>query len=191
MIAEILEYNRCFVTEKRYEPYCTDKYPSKKLAIVTCMDTRLTTLLPAALGLKNGDAKIIKNAGGTITHPFGSAVRSLLIAVYELKVEEIMVIGHTDCGVRHMDSARMLAHMEQRGIDKEKLLLAKDFGIDLDRWLSGFSDVAESVRSSVGLLRHHPLMPQDIKIYGFVMDSVTGELTPVADGVCAQERGTQ
>ena len=59
MIEEILSYNRKFVEEKGYEPYLTSKYPNKKLAILTCMDTRLTELLPAALGIKNGDAKII------------------------------------------------------------------------------------------------------------------------------------
>lgn len=64
---------------------------------MTCMDTRLVELLPAALGLKNGDVKIIKNAGAVISNPFGSAVLSLLIAIFELGVEEIMVIGHTDC----------------------------------------------------------------------------------------------
>lgn len=64
---------------------------------MTCMDTRLVELLPAALGLKNGDVKIIKNAGAVISNPFGSAVRSLLIAIFELGVKEIMVIGHTDC----------------------------------------------------------------------------------------------
>ena len=96
MIDEILAYNRAFVTNKGYKPYTTSKYPDRKLAIVTCMDTRLIELLPAALGIKNGDAKIIKNAGGVIVHPFGSAVRSLLIAIYELNVEEIMIIGHTD-----------------------------------------------------------------------------------------------
>ena len=82
MIDEILAYNRAFVTNKGYKPYTTSKYPDRKLAIVTCMDTRLIELLPAALGIKNGDAKIIKNAGGVIVHPFGSAVRSLLIAIY-------------------------------------------------------------------------------------------------------------
>ena len=66
MIKEILEYNRQFVERKSYEQFATDKYPNKRLAIVTCMDTRLIQLLPAALGLKNGDFKIIKNAGGTI-----------------------------------------------------------------------------------------------------------------------------
>ena len=102
MIEEILAYNRKFVEEGGYEPYQTSKYPEKKLAVLTCMDTRLTALLPAALGLKNGDAKIIKNAGGVITHPYGSVVRSLLVAILELGVEEIMVIGHTDCGVQEI-----------------------------------------------------------------------------------------
>ena len=66
MIQEILEYNQTFVEKKGYKPYITSKYPDKKLAILTCMDARLTALLPAALGIKNGDAKIIKNAGGEI-----------------------------------------------------------------------------------------------------------------------------
>lgn len=87
-------------------PHLSSKFPNKKLAVVTCMDTRLIELLPAALGIKNGDAKIIKNADGVITHPFGSVVRSLLIAVYELGVTEILVIGHTDCGVREGNPVR-------------------------------------------------------------------------------------
>lgn len=105
MIKEILEYNRRFVAERGYERFRTDKYPNKRIAIVTCMDTRLVELLPAALGFRNGDVKIIKNAGGTITNPFDSTMRSLMVAVYELGVEEIMVIGHTECGVQGMDSA--------------------------------------------------------------------------------------
>ena len=64
MIDEILEFNREFVERGDYKKYVADKYPNKKLAVLSCMDTRLTELLPAALGLKNGDAKIIKNAGG-------------------------------------------------------------------------------------------------------------------------------
>lgn len=81
MLEDILEYNKAFVAGKKYEKYITNKYPDKKIAIVSCMDTRLTELLPAALGLKNGDVKIIKNAGGVISHPFGSGVRSLLIEI--------------------------------------------------------------------------------------------------------------
>ena len=74
MIDEILKYNKEFVEEKKYEQYKTSKYPDKKIAIITCMDTRLTELLPAALGIRNGDVKIIKNAGGVVSHAFGSEI---------------------------------------------------------------------------------------------------------------------
>ncbi|MDE5813086.1 MAG: carbonic anhydrase, partial [Muribaculaceae bacterium] len=67
MIQELKEFNRKFVEEKGYERFATSKYPDKKIAIVTCMDTRLVELLPAALGIRNGDVKIIKNAGAPIT----------------------------------------------------------------------------------------------------------------------------
>lgn len=179
MIEDILAFNEQFVNKASYEPFRTSKYPDKKLAIVTCMDTRLIEMLPAALGLKNGDAKIIKNAGGVITHPFGSVVRSLLIAVYDLHVKEILVIGHTDCGVQHMDSEALLKEMVQRGIPHEHIALAKDFGINLTAWLQGFDEVETSVSNSVALLKRHPLMPKDIAIYGFVMDSITGKMTPI------------
>lgn len=179
MIDEILQHNQAFVGERGYETFLTSKYPNKKLAVVTCMDTRLVELLPAALGIKNGDAKIIKNAGGTIAHPFGSVMRSLLIAVYELGVQEILVIGHTDCGVQHMDAEKMLCCMTDRGIPQERIALAKDFGIALEDWLRGFDDVYESVQNSCRLLTRHPLMPKDVAIYGYVMDSETGKLSAV------------
>ena len=121
MMEELLPYNKTFVAEKQYEQYATSKYPDKKIAIVSCMDTRLTELLPAALGLKNGDVKIIKNAGATLTQPFGSVVRSLLIAIYELGVEEILIIGHTDCGVQHMDSQALIEKIKEQGIDQHTL----------------------------------------------------------------------
>ena len=69
MIDQIIAFNKTFVEQKGYEKYLTSKYPDKKLAVLSCMDTRLTELLPAALGLKNGDAKIIKNAGGLVIQP--------------------------------------------------------------------------------------------------------------------------
>ncbi|MDD3185219.1 MAG: carbonic anhydrase [Anaerostipes sp.] len=178
MIDEILEYNRVFVKNKLYEQYKTSKYPDKKIAILTCMDTRLTELLPAALGLKNGDVKIIKNAGGVVSHMFGSVVRSLLVAVYELGVEEILVVGHTDCGVQCINSEQMIEEMKQHGIDEDKINLIRHCGVDFDSWLSGFDCVEESVKESVDTLIHHPLIPKDIKISGYVMDSITGELIP-------------
>lgn len=177
MINEIIRYNRQFVEERGYERFLTDKYPNKRIAIVTCMDTRLVELLPAALGLRNGDVKIIKNAGATITNPFDSTMRSLLVAVYELGVNEIMVIGHTGCGVQGMDSAEMLQTMKERGIPESNISLMKHCGIDLDSWLHGFDDTNEAVNETVDLIRNHPLMAKDIVVRGYVMDSTTGALT--------------
>lgn len=177
MVDEMIAYNKGFVESKEYEKYKTSsKYPDKKVAIVTCMDTRLIELLPAALGIKNGDVKIIKNAGGEINHPFGSAMRSLLIAVYELGVEEILVIGHTDCGVQSMNSDKMIQMMKDRGVSEKVLHMMDYCGVDFKTWLGGFETVESSVQQSVELIRKHPLIPKDIKVFGFVMDSVTGEL---------------
>ena len=143
------------------------------------MDTRLVELLPAALGLRNGDVKIIKNAGGTITNPFDSTMRSLLVAVYELGVNEIMVIGHTGCGVQGMNAAEMLHLMRERGVSEEHISLMRHCGIDLDSWLHGFEDTDAAVAVTMDLIRHHPLMAQDVKVGGYIMDSLTGELRVV------------
>lgn len=176
MIEEILKYNRQFVEREGYKEFETSKYPDKKIAIVTCMDTRLTHLLPAALGIKNGDVKMIKNAGGTITNPFDSTVRSLLVAVYELGVNEIMVIGHTGCGVQGMNADEMMHLMRERGIDEEKISLMRHCGIDLDSWLRGFEDTEAAVLETVDLIANHPLVPKDVRVAGYIIDSNTGEL---------------
>lgn len=178
-LAEMLEYNKRFVAERQYEKYATSKYPDRKIAIVTCMDTRLVQLLPAALGIKNGDVKIIKNAGGTITNPFDSTVRSLLVAIYELGVNEVMIIGHTTCGVQGMDGAEMLDLMRKRGIDEEHISLMKHCGIDLESWLHGFDKTEDAVLETVDLVKNHPLVPKDVIVKGYIMDSETGELTPI------------
>lgn len=176
MIEQMLEFNEEFVKNKEYEKYVTSKFPDKKIAIVTCMDTRLVTLLPAALGIKNGDVKIIKNAGATITNPFDSTVRSLLVAIYELGVNEIMIIGHTSCGVQGMDSQEMLHLMRERGIDEEHISLMKHCGIDLDSWLHGFDDTEDAILETVDLVKNHPLVPKDVVVKGYIMDSLTGKL---------------
>lgn len=169
MLSEILNFNREFVARKDYLPYQTTKYPDRKLAILTCMDTRLTHLLPAALGLRNGEVKMIKNAGGV--------VRSLLVAVLELGVEEILVIGHTDCGVCGMRPEVIRQHLLARGIAPEILSEIDEAGeVDLDAWFTGFSGEEQAVRDSVAMLRAHPLMPRDVAIHGLIIDSSTGAL---------------
>ncbi len=180
MIQEIQEFNKRFVENREYERFATSKYPDKKIAIVTCMDTRLIELLPAALGFRNGDVKIIKNAGATITSPFDSTMRSLLIAVYELGVNEIMVIGHTECGVQGMDANEMLGLMKERGVSEEHINLMQHCGINLKEWLHGFEDTDAAISETVDLIKNHPLIPPcGVNVQGFIMDSYTGSLRPL------------
>ena len=176
MIEKMLKHNKKFVEDGGYQTFRTSKYPDKKLAILTCMDTRLVQLLPAALGIRNGDVKIIKNAGGMITHPFDSAVRSLLIAIVELGVEEVMVIGHTDCGVSHINSKSMIEHLLKRGVSQDHIDMMRYCGVNFEKWLRGFDDVETSVEETVDFLINHPLMPKDVVIKGYVINVDTGEL---------------
>jgi len=199
MIDLIIDYNKAFVESKGYEKYLTDKYPDKggihdidnivggyQLAVLeswcsplSCMDTRLTELLPAALGLKNGDAKIIKNAGGLVISAFDSAMRSLIVAIYELGVEEIMVVAHSHCGACHMSFDHFHHEMIARGVTDETLDTIQKCGIDLHHWLEGFKDTPESVRKTVETIKTHPLVPKDIIVRGFIIDSETGELEEI------------
>ena len=179
MINQILQFNREFVASKGYEQYVTDKYPDKKLAVLRCMETRLTQLLPAALGLKNGDAKIIKNAGGLVISAFDSAMRSLIVAIYELHVREIMVVAHSHCGACHMSYAHFHDEMLARGVTDHTLDTIRKCGIDLNAWLEGFKDTPESVRKTVATIQTHPLVPKDIIVRGFIIDSETGELEEI------------
>ncbi len=176
-IDHILAFNRRFVASKGYERHLTNKYPDKKLAILSCMDTRLSVLLPEALGLKNGDAKIIKNAGAVVISPWDSAMRSLIVAVYELGVNEIMVVAHTTCGACHMSYSEFKPHMLERGISEETLKEWESQGVT--EWLEGFHDTEASVRKTVATIVNHPLLPKDIVVRGFIIDSQTGALTEI------------
>lgn len=178
----ILEFNKGFVKNKKYEPYVTSKNPNKKIVILSCMDTRLTNLLPKALNLKNGDAKIIKNAGAVITHPFGSITRSILIAIYEFNVEEVLVIGHHGCGMCNLDTSKTIQKVIDRGISKDVIDTLYHSGIDIDKWLKGFDSVEDSIRDSVDLIINHPLTPKNIIVHGLVMCPETGKLDLVVNG---------
>ena len=179
MIEQILEFNESFVKNKSYEEFISGKFPNKKTAILTCMDTRLTELLPAALGFKNGDVKMIKNAGALISSPFGSVMRSLIIAIYNLDVEEILVIGHHDCGMQSLDSDSVFEKMRDRGIPEEKIALMRYCRKDLDSWLTGFSNIEDSIKSTIDTIKSHPLVPQNISVYGLIMDPTTGKVEAV------------
>lgn len=180
-LQDLIEFNKKFVAEKRYESFKTDKFPTKKLAILTCMDARLSELLPRALNLRNGDAKIIKNAGAILTQPFGSAMRSILVAIYEMGARDVLVIGHHGCGMTNLDTHSLVQKFKEQGIPELAISTLENSGIRMERFLQGFSDPKEGVLHSVRMIRKHPLVPRHVPVHGFLMDPETGELETVVE----------
>lgn len=182
IIDEILVHNEKFVTDKRFEEFETSKFPEKKLVILSCMDTRLVELLPQAMNIRNGDVKIVKSAGAIVAHPFGSIMRSILVAVYELNADEICVVGHHDCGMSSLNADVFLAKARARGITQELIDTLEYSGIDLHQWLKGFEKVEDSVTDSVNTIKNHPLLEKGIPVHGLVIDPATGKLDVVING---------
>lgn len=182
LLDEILAYNNNFVENKEYQPYETDKLPDKKVVILSCMDTRLVELLPKSINISNGDAKVVKSAGALVGDPYGSVMRSILVAVYELQADEVIVIGHYDCGMTGLNAENTVEKMKERGVPEETFKTLQYSGVNLDEFLHGFEDVEESVKDSVTSIHYHPLMPTDVPVHGLVIDPKTGKLTPVVNG---------
>lgn len=182
ILDEVLAYNEQFVKDKEYEEFATSKLPNKRMVILSCMDTRLMELLPHALNVKNGDVKLIKNAGAVINHPFGSVMRSILVAVYQLQADEVLVIGHHDCGMGGLKADDMIPNMKKRGVTQKTLDTLEYSGINVQSWLKGFSNVEDSVAHSVDVIKNHPLLPENTPVHGLVINPETGKLDLVVNG---------
>lgn len=181
-LSKIMEFNQEFVEKKEYETYLTSRYPDKKILIITCMDTRLVELLPKAMNFKNGDVKIIKNAGAVISQPFGSVMRSVMVALYELDAEEVIVVGHYECGMASLNADKMINSIKERGVSDQVLATLENSGIKLTKWLRGFDNIEEGVIQTVELIKQHPLLPPGIPVHGMIIDPATGALDLVSEG---------
>lgn len=184
---EILAHNREFVGNREYEKFQTTKFPDKRIVVLSCMDTRLEELLPNAMNMRNGDIKHVKSAGAIVSHPFGSIMRSIMVAIYELNADEVMVVGHYDCGMGSIDSKRTMAKMTEKGISEDTLSTLQHAGINLHKWLHGFDCVDDSVRISVETIKNHPLLPPGVPVHGLVVDPATGKLDVVVNGYGDEE----
>jgi carbonic anhydrase len=136
--------------------------PAKKLAVLACMDARLNPY--AILGLQDGDAHIIRNAGGVVTD---DEIRSLAISQRMLGTEEIVLIHHTDCG--------MLTFTD----DEFKRALQEDVGIEPHWAAEAFPDLEEDVRQSIARIKASPFIPRKESVRGFVYEVETGRLREV------------
>lgn len=137
--------------------------PKTKVAIVTCMDSRLH--VAPALGLALGDAHILRNAGGRVTDDM---IRSLVISQQQMGTREIVVLHHTDCGAQTFNNEDFQEHLKcELGVD----VSGQDF--------LPFQDVDESVLEDMKLLRECPLIPDDVIISGAVYDVDTGSMREI------------
>ena len=134
--------------------------------------------------------KMIKNAGAIVSHPFGSVMRSILVAIYELGAAEVAVVGHHNCGMTGLSCARVLDKARQRGVGEEVFATLRDSGIDLQSWLIGFDRVDDGVRHSVDMIREHPLLPADVPVHGMIMNPETGKLDLLVNGYDHSARGS-
>ena len=137
--------------------------PAKKVAVVACMDARLH--VSAILGLKEGDAHVIRNAGGVVSQ---DVIRSLTISQRLLGTEEIILIHHTDCGMLTFKDDDLRSKIE------DETGIRPGFAFD------AFSDLQKDIRSSVGRIKSSPLIPKKDKIRGFVFDVNSGRLNEVS-----------
>jgi carbonic anhydrase len=137
--------------------------PTQRLAVIACMDARLDP--HAALGLREGDAHVIRNAGGVVTE---DEIRSLAISQRIGGTREVMVIHHTDCGMHALDD------------EEFKRAIEADTGVRPDWVAEGFVDLDADVRKTVARIRESPYLPHRDHVRGFVFDVKTGRLREVA-----------
>jgi len=137
--------------------------PARKVAVVACMDARLD---PArALGLEEGDAHVIRNAGGVVTD---DAIRSLAISQRLLGTEEIVLIHHTECGMLGLSDDEFRRQVEE------------DTGVRPHWAAEGFADLQADVRQSIARIKASPFLPRKDAVRGFVYDVKTGRLDEVS-----------
>ncbi len=161
VIDEILAHNEAYANQ--FTKGSLPIPPAKKLAVVICMDARLET--GALLALVEGDAHVIRNAGGVVTD---DVIRSLTISQRLLGTREIMLIHHTDCG--------MLTFSD----DDLKQRIFEDVGIRPPFAMESFSDLEEDVRQSIARIKASPFIPHTDQVRGFVYDVESGHLREVS-----------
>jgi carbonic anhydrase len=164
VIDEVLQANELY--SRTHELRKLTPRPERRLAILTCMDTRLSI---RTLGLKTGDAHIIRNAGGIVTE---DTLRSLVVSHYLLDTKEFMIINHTDCGLMLTSEQDLRSRIQNR---------AGTAAIS-PAFFYAFQNIDENVRHQLQKLRTHPWIPKEVSVRGFVYDVTSGRLREIEGG---------
>lgn len=173
VLEALLSGNRRYV-ETEWDPEDRELAapPALRLAVVACMDTRHN--VEKVLGLRHGDAKVIRNAGNIIDD---GTLRSLVVATHLLGVRTVAILGHTKCGMTLVGRGEFrIAHSLA---DNTDMPLHEAMRPDFQRWLGGFGDTADNVRRNVQLIANHPLMPRGLEVLGLLYDNENGHVRVV------------
>ncbi len=163
VLDDVLRANAEFV--RTYDPRRATVPVVRKLAILACMDYRIA--LWEAFGLKQGDAYVIRNAGGVVTE---DVIRSLLVAHYRLGVEEVLIVNHTECGMQTFRDEDLRADIRRRrGTDT---IAPEQF--------HAFQNLEENVRQQIQRVKSHPWIPARMPVNGCIYDVHTGQLSVVS-----------
>lgn len=146
------------------------KPPARKLAVIACMDARMS--IEPMLGLKTGDAHIIRNAGGIASE---DALRSLIVSHRLLGTNEFMIVNHTDCGMMGFRDDELRTRLQEE---------TGGYPLAPERFYA-FTDLAENIRTQIRKVRLHPWIPKSIPVRGFVYDVGTGRLSEVSPNPAA------
>lgn len=163
VIDEVLQANKAYT--ERFALGHLPTPPARGLVVVSCMDARQAMF--SMLGLKPGDALIIRNAGGIVTE---DVVRSLIVAHHLLSAREVMIINHTECGLLAFKDEEMRSRLQQ----------ATGINSATPRRFYAFSDLEQNVRTQVQKAKSHPWLPADLLVRGFIYDVKTGRLSEVS-----------
>lgn len=159
---ELIEANKNFASHFDFGTLAVQ--PRRKLAILACMDSRI--LFEMCMGVKLGDAHMIRNAGGIATE---DAIRSLIVSHHLLGTKEFVIINHTDCGLLKKNENELQAEMRKKtGVSPE-----------IPLHFHAFDNLEENVREQVRKVKSHPWIPKDIPVRGFIYDVKTGRLQEV------------
>ena len=173
-LEQLVKANREFLKNTPAPTQSLSEIKSRcRWAIVTCMSCELTDFINKALGLKRGEAVFIQNAGNTMTAFDNSVLRSLAAAIYVVGAGEVAIIGHTHCGMR-IDVAKLTDSFKK--YNKTRQMIKAD---DLREWFGVITDEELNVRKVVESVRQSDVIPQEIPVYGLMINSETGELSKV------------
>ena len=162
VIEEVLHANKAYV--ERFALGHLPVPPARGLVVLSCMDARQAMF--AMLGLKPGDALILRNAGGIVTD---DVLRSLIVAHHLLSAREVMIINHTECGLLAFKDEEM----------RNRLQKATGVNAATPRRFYAFSDLEQNVRAQVQKAKSHPWLPANLTVRGFIYDVKTGKLSEV------------